>query len=72
MPERVLRAAASRAALLAAAAAAALLCAVPPPARAASTDPYQAVSLALGQGLVAFFPAVEGFVRTAAAPDEPR
>ena len=43
---------------------AALLAAVLPTARAAAAggDPYQRVSLALAQGLVAMFPAAEGYV----------
>lgn len=39
---------------------AALLCAVPRPA--AGGDPYRDVSLALGEGLLALFPAIEGYV----------
>lgn len=34
----------------------------PGPLSAAGTDPYQAAGLALGRGLVAFFPAAEGYV----------
>jgi hypothetical protein len=41
---------------------AALLLAAPAPPCAAAADPYQAVTLALGQGLVALFPAAEGYV----------
>jgi hypothetical protein len=35
------------------------------PLRAAAADPYREVSLALGQGLVALFPPLEGYVVTA-------
>lgn len=35
---------------------------IPGALRAAGADPYQTLTLALGQGLVAFFPAVEGYV----------
>jgi hypothetical protein len=46
--------------LVAAGLAAALFCGVPLPA--AGADPYRDVSLALGEGLLALFPAVEGYV----------
>ena len=39
------------------------------PLRAAAADPYREVSLALGQGLVALFPPLEGYVVTASGGD---
>jgi hypothetical protein len=50
---------------VAAALAAALFSAALPPAAVAADDPYRQTSLALGQGLVALFPAVEGYVVSA-------
>ena len=49
--------------LVAAGFVAALFCVVPFPA--AGADPYREVSLALGEGLLALFPAVEGYVVSA-------
>jgi hypothetical protein len=66
MRERVAGSKGGAARLIAGGIVALLMCA---PGAAAGADPYRDVALALGQGLVALFPAADGYVVSAAAGD---